>query len=200
MASNAASVSSTSTHGGCTFDQLCNGSVQSYACDNLIDITKIQDGGIQEAEWMLLEHLYRCVKSIETERGCKLKYFYIGKTNVRKRDNVRVFDHMNRATWKIDGGINSRWRSHKDTEYGQDGLVVLTVVTKEAIHPDVRENKPNFNQEDYALALEGRLIQDCMRDPRLYNETCESGRRTSTTYIGYPLYMAFKVRSQCLNS
>ena len=149
---------------------------------------------------MLLKHLYDCVQRIEKERSCKLEYFYIGKTHVRKRKNAPSFDHMNRATWKLDDGINGGWRSHRDTEYGRDGLVVLTVVTKKAIHSDVRRNKPKFYQEDYALALEGRLIQDCLEDPRLYNETLERGRRDRNRSIGYPLYMAFKVHSQCLNS
>jgi hypothetical protein len=135
------------------------------------------------------------MQSIETERGCDLEYFYIGKTHVRQRKKAPSFDHMSRATWRLDGGINNRCKSHKDAGYGRDGLVVLTVVTREAIHPKVRENNPNFHQEDYALALESRLIQDHMKDPRLSNETLEPGRRDRTPSIGYPLYMAFKVYS-----
>ena len=68
----ASSVTSVSTRGGCSFEQLCNGSVQSYACDNLIDITTTRDGRtplIQEAVMMILDHLYRCIQSIEIERG-----------------------------------------------------------------------------------------------------------------------------------
>ena len=183
------------TRGGCSFDELCNGSVQSYACDNVIDITSKRDGStptVREAEQMLLDHVDRCVRSIETERGCQLEHFYIGKTHVRQRKGRR-FDHMNKDTWKLDGGINSRCRCHREGGYGRDGLVVLTVVTREAIHPDVRRNKPDFHQEDYALVLEGRLIQDCMTDTRLYNQTLEPGGRDKTPSIGYPLYMAFKV-------
>ena len=195
MASSAASVFSTTTRGGCSFEELCNGSLQGYAGDNLIDITITRDGRvptIREAEQMLLEHLDNCVRSIETERDCQLEYFYIGKTHVRRMRN-RTFNHMDRNTWKLDGGINSRCKTHKEGDYGRDGLVVLTVVTREAIHPDVRRNKPDFHQEDYALALEGRLIQDCMTDSRLYNRTLEPGGRDKTPSIGYPLYMAFKV-------
>lgn len=74
------------------------------------------------------------------------------------------------------------------------------MVTREAIHPDVRTYKPDFHQEDYALALEGRLIQDCMTDPRLYNKTLEHGGRDKTPSIGYPLYMAFKVHTHVHDS
>ena len=194
-------VSDASTRGGCSFDELCNGSVKYYACDNVIDITKVT---VQEAEQMLLDHLYSCIQSIETERGLKVEKVYIGKTYVRqKKDSHRRrvrFDHMNSSTWKLDDGINGRWKDHKREDYGRDGLVVLTVVTREAIHPDIQENNPDFHHEDYALALESRLIQDCMMDPRLYNKTLEPGKRDSSTSIGYALYMAFKVSMLFSNS
>lgn len=119
----AISEASAITRGGCSFDELCKGCVQSYACDNLIDITRTRDGRIptiREAEKMLLDHLDSCVQSIQTERECQLEYFYIGKTHVRKMKN-RTFNHMNNATWKLDGGINSRCKCHKDAGYGRDG-------------------------------------------------------------------------------
>ena len=186
----ATSIFSTTTRGGCTFDELCNGSVRSYACDNLIDITRTRT---EEAVKMLLEHVDKCVDDIETGRDCKVEHFYIGKSHVRKRAR-RTFNHMNRTTWKLDKGINSRFAAHSRTDYGRDGLVVLTVVTKEAIDPDIRRNKPKFHQEDYALILESRLIQEYMRtDSRLANDTVATGRRDQTASIGYPLYLAFKV-------
>ena len=72
-------------------------------------------------------------------------------------------------------------------------LVVLTVVTMEAILP----GEPYVHHEDYALALEKMLIQDCKQiDPsRLANKTLQSGGRDRTGSIGYPLYMAFKVHT-----
>ena len=181
--------------GGCAFEQLCKGSVQSYACDNLIDITVNNKGHtptIRETEQMLLKHVKECIQSIETERRSKLEYFYFGKTHVKQRKGS-YFDHMNHNTWRLDDGINGRFREHSRCGYGRDGLVVLTVVTREAIHPKICSNKPNFHQEDYALALENRLIQDFLSDPRLYNDTLEPGRRVSCPAVGYPLYMAFKV-------
>ena len=98
---------------GCSFDNLCDGSCKSYACDKLIDITN--GGGnaptVQEAEQMLLDHLYHCVQSIEEKRGCKLEYFYIGKTCVKQSDiGGADFDHMDERTWSLDDGIKRRWR------------------------------------------------------------------------------------------
>ena len=133
-----------------------------------------------------------------------MEKFYIGKTHVRQKSGGHggkvKFDHMKSGTWKMDNGINSRWKDHKRTDYGRDGLVVLTVVTKDAINPDIREKYPDFHQEHYALALERRLIQDYMTDSRLENKTLEPGRRDSSTSIGYALYMTFKVSMLFSNS
>ena len=50
-------------------------------------------------------------------------------------------------------------------------------------------SEPYFHQEDYALALERMVIQDCMTDPRpLANKSLEPGGRNQTPSIGYPLY------------
>ena len=196
MASCAVSISSTATRGGCTFEELCNGSVQSYACDNLIDITETEDSRvptIDEAVQMLCLHLQRCIQSIEIERGRPLEQFYIGKTHVQGKHGT-TFNHMKKSTWRLDG-VSGRWSIHRKAGYGRDGLVVLTVVRKSAIDPDIRRNKPSLHQEDYALALEGRLTQECMRkDPRVANNTLASGRKSVTACIGYPLYFCFKVK------
>ena len=178
----------------CSFGDLCDGSRRGYACDYLIDITRNQRGrvpAIPKAEKMLLKHLYDCVQQIEEEGDCELEYFYIGKTYVREWKETS-FDHMDGATWNL-AGIYGRWWYHSHRDYGKHGLVVLAVVTEEAIHPRVCRNKPKFRQEDYALALESRLIQDCLEDPRLYNDTWMPGRRDGNSSIGYALYMAFKV-------
>ena len=193
------SVASASTLGGCSFDELCRGTESNYACDNLINIVCQEDGRhltIREQEDSLSQHIRTCIQSIEIVRGCPVENFYIGKTHVRQRQDRVLFDHMKRSTWRLDGGIKGRFRNHKDEGYGRDGLVVLTVVTKEAIPPEIRQNKPNFHQETYALALESRLILNFMSDPRLVNETTEAGRRDRTPSIGHPLYMAFRVGDQ----
>ena len=182
------------TRGGCTFAELCNGSAQSYACDEIIDITRKGDGQTPtalEAEQMLVKHLDSCIQKIERGRGRRLEKFYIGKTYVREKEEV-TFHHMNKYTWKLDG-IEARWTAHIREDYGRDGLVVLTVVTQEAIHLDIRNNQSWFRQEHYALALEGRLIQNYLTDSRMKNTSLMPGRTDGNVSIGYPLYMAFKV-------
>ena len=193
------SVASASTLGGCSFDELCRGTQSNYACDNVINVVCQEDGChlttcIREQEDSLSQHIYTCIESIEIGRGRPVEKFYIGKTHVRQRQDRVLFNPMMRNTWRLDDGINQRFRSHSSQPYGRDGLVVLTVVTREAIPPEIRQNKPNFHQEDYALALESRLILRFMSDRRLVNETIEAGGRDRTRSIGYPLYMAFRVR------
>ena len=183
----------------CSFVELCDGSKTGYAYDNLIDITETRDTytpTIHKAEQMLWEHLVECVHKIQTKRKCQLEKFYIGKTNVSKLKNIKRFNHMDSSTWKLDGGINGRFKCHKDAGYGRDGLVVLTVVTREAIHP-----KPWYQDkchvEDYALTLERMLIEDCKADSRLANKSVKPGRKCEkySEISGYPLYMAFKVHT-----
>lgn len=66
------SVISKTTAGGCTFDVLCRGDIASYACDNVIDLTKgsKESGGVltlSEATMKLVKHVDDCIKTIETE-------------------------------------------------------------------------------------------------------------------------------------
>ena len=186
----ATSTTSASTTGGCSFDDLCRG-VSSYACDNLIDVIPDQNGDITEAR--LVKHITDCLQSLETQTDRTVETFYIGKTHVRQRRNRR-FNHMDRSTWRLDDGINNRYRDHRDKVYGRDGLVVLTVVRREAIPAAVRESLPKFDHEDYALYLERCLIQHFKRnDARLHNKSADAGGRVSSSAIGYPLYLAFKV-------
>ena len=188
---------------GCMFKELSMGTVQSYATDALIDITRITKDGhtrtptIREAEDMLLTHIDGCLRTIIADRQRPVERFYIGKTHVGQlRD--RQFNHMSSSSWKLDGGINGRCSDHIRAGHGRDGLVVLTVVTADAIHAETRNNKPRFNHEEYASALLCRLVQDCMTDSRLHNERAELGTRRDTAMaIGYPLYMSFKVSLIC---
>ena len=163
----------------CEFQELRDGSRKGYACDNCIDITRTHSHRIPTIlqVLMLLDHAYNCIEMIEDGTGCDIECIYFGKTYVEKRKN-KDFDHMDPATWKLDGGINGRWRVHRSRGYGRDGLVVLTVIPK---------------SEDLALALECGLIEEYSNIPRLCNKTTKPGRRNNNTSCGYVLYMAFRL-------
>ena len=91
---------------------------------------------------------------------------------------------MNPDTWKKEG-IISRWGRHSDSLHGRDGLVVLTVVTREVTQ------LPFSHQEEYALRLEEELAHYCRNDHRLANSTLGPGKKDHGKSIGYPLYVTF---------
>ena len=130
---------------------------------------------------------------IEIQSGKKVVKFYIGKTYVRKNKRSKVFDAMNPNTWRKEG-ILSRWCHHKQEDYGGNGLVVLTVVTKDDVP---QQSIPAFkDQEMYALALEQQLIIHyafIRGDERLANTSTHPGKeqKEESRAIGYPIYMAF---------
>ena len=117
------------------------------------------------------------IRDIEIQSGKKVVKFYIGKTYVRKNKKSKVFDAMNPNTWRKEG-IRSRWCHHKHQDYGRNGMVVLTVVTKD----DVPQQRiPAFkHQEMYALALEQQLIIHyafISGDERLANTSTHPGMK-----------------------
>ena len=133
------------------------------------------------------------ITDIEIQSGKKVVKFYIGKTFVRQITN-RKFDAMNRNTWR-KSGISSRWCRHRQEDYGRNGMVVLTVVTKDDVPQ--QSIKAFKHQEMYALALEQQLIIHyafIRGDERLANTSTHPGmqqQEESTRAIGYPIYMAF---------
>ena len=194
----AESLASGSTLYDRSFDDLCKGVTTGYACDCLVDISDTKSGAT--AEQALIDHVNYCIRCIETQSDRRVEEFYIGKTHVRKIQRKGItFNHMDRSTWRLDDGINKRYRHHCDNGYGRDGLVVLTVVTREAIPAAVRASLPKFDHEDYSLYLERCLIQHFKRNrgnARLHNKSADAGGRVSSSAAGYPLYFAFKVSSK----
>ena len=65
----------------------------------------------------------------------------------------KYFDSMDPDTW-IKAGISSRWHSHKESDHGLDGMVVLTVITR----------KVDTYYEEYTLELEKMIIDYYWRD------------------------------------
>ena len=134
------------------------------------------------------------ITDIEIQSEKKVVKFYIGKTFVRKNKN-RKFDAMNPNTWR-KSGISSRWHHHRHEDYGKNGMVVLTVVTKEDVpQQSIQAFK---HQEMYALALEQQLIIHyafIKGDERLANISTHPGmqqqQQEESRAIGYPIYMAF---------
>ena len=183
---------SISTSGGTTFEALCKEEARSYACDYLLDLRRWREQGLIRTKKELINRVQEIMNSLQIEAGKDVETFYIGKTFVRssKRYGPRKFNPMKQHTWRKNG-ISSRWRSHRETPYGRDGLVVLGVVTRDSVPRGC-----TAKQEDYALALEQQLLHYYKietGDERMANETFATGRQEEESSVGHALYMAYKL-------
>ena len=147
-----------------------------------------------DAEDMLIKR----VDDIKDEIGKeKISEYYIGKTFVDATKG-RDFNEQSSGTWDLKG-INKRWG---DPRYkGYNGLIFLTVI---------RTVKYNFTHEDFALALEQRLIHHYKidrKDAKIKNPTFNEGKRAGRGgkeddedeedkedgHPGYAVYIAVKI-------
>ncbi len=183
------------TRGGVDFDELASGKVPPYYAFRLLRL----DGAwnLYKTRGKLVKWLSDTLSAIEIMSGKRIVKFYIGKTSVHKRARTK-FKSMNSNTWR-KGRISSRWRHHKDQDYGRSGMVVLTVVSRRVVPADsILAFK---HQELYALALEQQLITHYayMRgDQRLANESIHLGHQSRDTEddsgaIGHPIYVAYSL-------
>ena len=194
MAGPPSAISAT-TVGGCTFEELCNGTVLSYACDNTVDIRGSDFG---QAKKTILKHIDDCIRCLEIARGRKMEKLYIGKTYIPRKKAPRGFvpiDPKNPWTYK-KGGIGSRWREHRNSDYGRDGMIVLAVIPRGAVPSNA---KPGLHQEDYTFALEQALLHHFMitnYDDRIANDTFATGGTDVHGSAAYALYMAFRLEDE----
>ena len=177
-----------SSYGGSSFDELCNGR-SHYACDNTVDIRRVSS--IHKAKKRILKHIDDCMKAIEIGRGTKVSQFYIGKTyihRVKKRGGgYNKIDPMDPQTWK-KGGISAHWTTHREEDYGRGGMVVLAVITRDAL-------PPNTTKEEYALILEEKILRHyTLNAPheKLVNKSFKPGKSDGDKSAAYAIYMAFR--------
>ena len=185
-----ASFVSATTTGGCTFEELCNGTRCNYVCDPSCLVDLRGEENMDRAVRKLIDAVECTFRNLECARDCTVEKFYIGKTFIKHRRKTK-FDVRSPYTWKKNG-ISSRWQEHKKKDYGKDGLVVLAAVTKKCV-------PGNTHQQQYALCLEQRLLHHFRfheQDGRLVNSTFATGGETKTKYIAYAVYIAFSLREE----
>ena len=181
------------TRGGCTLKQLCERE-KNYVCDArcLVELTKGETANDQVA--ILKYKVKEIFKIIECDNKI-IEKFFIGKTNIPK--GAKEIDAMKPDTW-VKTGISNRWSgtyNKPGTEKECDGLIVLTVVTKEVLP---HEHNTISDCEEYALMLEKRLqyyykIENC--DSRMKNDTFKDGNTcTKKDHAGFVVYIAVKFR------
>ena len=186
-----ASVSTCSTHGFTTFDELCRGEVKGYSL-NLVDLRKYKS--TRERIDALIDKVKETNSLLGSHSKKKIQHFYIGKTYAEGKAG-KTFNPNDVKTWR-EKGISYRWRSTYKRQ-GYDGLVVLGAVSSGMLKDDC--NKDIWNQQLYVLALENALIthfayEYC--DRRLANDSLQPGLLQQTLSAGYVVCIAFKYKEQ----
>ena len=174
-----------SSHGGVSFEELCSGLIKNYSF-NLANLTgKTTPERIDALKIKIVD----TIQSLENKSPRRIERFYIGKTYAGARAN-KAFNPTDLDTWTL-AGISSRWT----TTYKEDcdGLVVLGAINRGMLKQAC--NTLVWDQQKYALALENALIthfafEEC--DPRLANTTLNPGQLQQKLSDGYLIYLAFK--------
>ena len=182
------------TAGG-TFQEVVEERKKNYVAqaDCLVDLNGIRTW--KEVQEKIIKHCEEILKKIEDQSKLKIEKFYIGKTYLKKKKKGSGFVPFNRMkpeTW-VCKGLNDRWFRHKQEDYGQDGMIVLSAVTKDqVIHANPAVKK--LDQEQFNLAIEQTLLHHFMfktGETRFANTTFESGGISKEKKPGHCLYVAF---------
>ena len=182
---------------GCTLEQLCKGE-KNYVCDArcLVELTKGETANDQVA--MLKYKVKEIFNIIERDNNKTIEKFFIGKTYVD--GSYPLFKAMDPKTWQTQG-ISSRWsgtykpkpqKAEEKENPDCNGLIVLTVVTKEVL-----PHENDTNCEKYALMLEKRLLYYYKietYDSRIKNTSFDDGNTSKgkIEHPGFVVYVAVK--------
>ena len=170
-----------------TLDWLCNELLRirgerKYICDPnwMVNLSEVYPNDPEKHKKKIVQLIEKIFQYIERRTNRTIDCFYIGKTFVQDKVYGNYFDSMDPDTW-TKTGISSRWHSHKECNHGLDGMVVLTVITREV----------DTHYEEYTLELEKMIIDYYWTDTRLANTTSLSGKKDGGKSIGYALYITF---------
>ncbi len=170
-----------------------------YVLDKSIPLRNVK---ITNAVEKLHSHITACLAEICQGWGEDFKKFYIGKTRIKENSKFK-FDMENPSTWRLDNGINARYCYHIKQDHGRNGLIVAGVVTRESIPESSVRDGSIKHQEEYALLLEKRLIQEFKKDcqlrgklgSKLANKSTDPGKTDNESFIAYAVYIAFTMDS-----
>ena len=172
-----------------TFDRFCHGH-DNYVCDQDCLVNLREFRSISDRVEALKRKVADVLDQVRQRRG-QVKGFYIGKTYVDKKKSATNLDAMDPETW-IKDGISNRWQvTYKPPQSPKncDGLIVLTVVTKDMLPHE------HTDQQDYAIMLEQRLLHHYKieaYDPKIRNDSFGEGNR-GEMHPGFAVYVAVKL-------
>lgn len=181
-------------HFGCTYNELIQRKTKSYCLKDRLK--SLHCLSFEEATSDLQCQITNILDDIDVKMKPNfcIDEFTVGKSFVRQRRKKKgyvEFDDLDPHTWKLDNGVNGRWKTYYNV-LSYDGLVVLCVTPRTVIPA----NQMHIEPQDYALALEQRLIQNfCLikKDFRLGNKSFDTGSKARNPYAGL-VYVAYKLQ------
>ena len=152
---------------------------------DVINLRQKRITSFQTAVNAIERQIKKVLQEEESEMHRKIDLFSIGKTNANKTAKADFLDPLDENTF-TKKGISNRWRAHKDTDYGKDGMVVVAIITD-----DVADTLDYDDAEDCALDIEEELQDRFYSDDRLIHENFHEGARVENPADGYPLYITY---------
>ena len=126
------------------------------------------------------------LREVEEIANSEIQSFSIGKTYARKTFDSPFLDPQDENTF-TKTGICNRWRHHKYTDYGKDGMVVVAIITD-----DVASRLGYDDAEECALDIEQELQERYFsRDNRSIHEEYHRGSVVQEPAEGYPIYITY---------
>lgn len=177
------------------FDTLCNGS-PCCVCDAkcLFKLTRNFPSSRSVAS-SLYKKFNEIIHEIEARRGCQLVGFLIGRAPIDKRESTKTkgyyhkLDIMDPRTWDKEA-LKLQWEECKMSDFGRDGLIVLSVVTR-------AETPQHYTScEEYVIKIEEELKNYCMfekNDDRLQVPSFSLQKMKKKAPHAYAIYVAIRL-------
>ena len=145
-------------------------------------IANIREQGFYAARDLIADALEVVFSDLHKITSKQVTGYYIGYTHLKEA--TPTIDLMTQSNIQV---LQRQWECHKDTWYGQDGLVVLASVSQEVMPPSRRGY---LTAKQYTIALCQQvlhLMKIVNGDSRLANIDCsdDQDEKNTDTYVIY---------------
>lgn len=158
---------------------------QGFVCDSeyIVDLRNMNDDKATLTE--LAEGLEKIFFVIQETSSMIVSKYAIGVLPITTKKD-EAFDPKNCNTWNMSG-ILSKWETHKNEDFGQSGLVVLTAIDKGAVPSNYKDS---MDQRGYAVHLLSKFCEliENNNDERLENLENQTYKKST---IAHALYIAY---------
>ena len=125
-------------------------------------MTDIQRKGFYEARDAVADTILAVFEDVEDQTNKTISEYYIGQTSISNESPVKDIPVLSK-----------KWEEHKQHNYGQDGLLVLTAITDKHIPLKHDSCESVVSVKQYTTALHQQLLhlfKIVNKDVRIVNE------------------------------